>query len=257
MLSALSETANKIDCSDARGGQDQLLPPIVILAGGLATRLGTIAKHVPKALVQVAGKPFIDHQLNLLKRSGAHEIILCLSHFHDQIEQHVGDGSKYGLHIQYSLDGESPLGTGGALRKAVHLVRNECAVLYGDSYLDIDYASVYKAFKKSNKQALMTVLKNNDQWDRSNVLFDRERIIAYDKTGGTPDMRHIDFGLVMLQVAALMRIPSETSYDFGELFKDLIAADQMAGYEVFNRFYEIGTPEGLAQTDEYIRKTAS
>ena len=146
--------------------------PVALLAGGLATRLQPITHKIPKAMVEVAGRPFIDHQLALLERNGCRRVVLCLGHLGEQVAKHVGDGSRHGLDVNYSLDGDKLLGTGGALRQALPLLGEACWVLYGDSYMDIDYRAVFHAFQQSVKprSALMTVLRNAGQWERSNVV---------------------------------------------------------------------------------------
>jgi NDP-sugar pyrophosphorylase family protein len=221
--------------------------PVAILAGGRATRLHPLTATVPKALLDVGGRPFIDLQLALLRRRGLRRAVLCLGHLGEQIEAHLGDGARSGMALAYSHDGASPLGTGGALRRALPLLADPCFVLYGDAYLDIDYAAMLEDFEGRQEPALMAVLRNEGRWDRSNVLFRDGRLIRHDKDHPTPDMRHIDYGVALLRRAAIERIPTDGPSDLSTLYRDLAACGMMAGYEVEPRFYEIGSAAGLEE----------
>jgi NDP-sugar pyrophosphorylase family protein len=229
--------------------------PVVLLAGGKATRLGDVSKTVPKALVPVAGRPFIDHQLERLRSQGIRDVILCVGHFASQILNHLGDGSRHDVRISYSEDGPNPLGTGGAVRNALHLIGSGCWVLYGDSLLDVDYATVFSALSKT-ALGVMTVFRNENRFDTSNVLFRDGRLVKYSKTEITPDMVHIDYGLSLLRAAAIERIPANRPTDLAELYSRLSTTGDMVGVEVFKRFHEIGTPSGLQETEEYLRRAA-
>ncbi|HSR97459.1 MAG TPA: sugar phosphate nucleotidyltransferase [Kofleriaceae bacterium] len=221
--------------------------PVAILAGGVATRLGPITQTIPKALVEVAGAPFIAHQLALLRAAGIRRAVLCVAHLADQIEAVVGDGRGFGVEVAYSHDGGTRLGTGGALRRALPLLGDRFLVLYGDSYLRCDYAAIGQAFAASGKLGLMTVYRNDGRFDRSNVSFREGRILRYDKTPGLSDMTHIDYGLGALAAGALADRPVGP-LDLAAVYQDLLARDQLAGYEVHERFYEIGSPPGLEET---------
>jgi NDP-sugar pyrophosphorylase family protein len=226
--------------------------PVAILAGGRATRLGPLTETVPKAMVEVAGKPFIDHQLALLRRRGLRRAVLCLGHLGEQIEAHLGDGARLGMALAYSYDGEPLLGTGGALRHARPLLGELFFVIYGDAYLDIDYGAMLAAFRGRPELALMAVLRNEGRWDRSNVLFRDERLLRYDKESPTPDMRHIDYGVALLRGAAVERIPAGRPSDLAALYRDLVAEGLMAGHEVERRFYEIGSAAGLEEARAHL-----
>jgi N-acetyl-alpha-D-muramate 1-phosphate uridylyltransferase len=231
--------------------------PVAILAGGLATRLRPTTKRIPKALVEVAGKPFAIHQLELLRRHNLTDVVFCVGYLGEQIQEALGDGGRWGMHLQYVFDGPTLLGTGGALRRALPLLGESFFVLYGDSYLECDYAVVKQAFRHSGKLGLMTVYCNNGLWDRSNVLFDRGHIIRYDKRQRTSDMRHIDYGLGALHARAFDGYPDGAVIDLAEIYRDLLAQDQLAGFEATRRFYEIGSPAGLEETRQYLlRKNA-
>jgi NDP-sugar pyrophosphorylase family protein len=227
--------------------------PVVILAGGLATRLRPITQHVPKSMVEVHGEPFIAHQLRLLRRQGVHEVVLCVGHLGEQIIDAVGDGEEFGLSVQYSFDGPRLLGTGGALRQALPKVSGLAFfVLYGDSYLECDYEAVQAAFVDSGKLALMTVCRNDTQWDASNVEWADGHILTYDKQNRTPRMKHIDYGLGVFARQAFERTPAKEPWDLAELYQDLLRRKQLAAFEASERFFEIGSPAGLAETRKYL-----
>jgi len=226
--------------------------PLAILAGGLATRLRPLTEKIPKSLVEVAGKPFIVWQIELLRRNGVAHLVLCLGYLGGQVQAELGDGSRWGMQVDYIFDGPRLLGTGGALRRALPRLGEAFFVLYGDSYLDCDYAAVESAFRASGKLGLMTVFRNANLWDRSNVIFENGRIQCYDKKNLVPEMKHIDYGLGVLQASALERYPADRMLDLATVYQDLLAHDQLAGYEVSQRFYEIGSPAGLQETRDYI-----
>jgi NDP-sugar pyrophosphorylase family protein len=227
--------------------------PVAILAGGMATRLGDLARDTPKALIDVAGRPFIAHQLDLLRAHGLTDIVLCTGHLGARLEEVLGDGSRYGVCVRYSPDGPRPLGTGGALRQALPLLGEAFLTMYGDSYLECDYRAVERAFLASGRPALLTVMRNDDQWDRSNVLCLDGRIVRYSKEHKTADMRHIDYGLAAMRAGVLRLYPEERTLDLARVYEDLAARDELAAYEVSDRFYEIGTPSGLEETRQHLR----
>jgi NDP-sugar pyrophosphorylase family protein len=226
--------------------------PVAILAGGLATRMHPVTQTIPKSLIEVAGRPFIEHQLELLHAEGIKNVVLCVGYLGEMIEAHIGDGRRFGLSVRYSFDGEKLLGTGGALRRALPLLGQDFFVLYGDSYLEIDYAAVQAAYRGSAKPALMTVFRNEGQWDTSNVLFDGENILRYDKRHPTADMKYIDYGLGVLSSDLLKHRGSE-AFDLADIYAELVGESRLAGFEATKRFYEIGTPSGLALTESYLK----
>jgi NDP-sugar pyrophosphorylase family protein len=228
--------------------------PIAILAGGAATRLGAIARDVPKSLVDVAGHPFLIHQLELLRRRGVHDVVLCVGHLGAKIEEAIGDGSGCGIRVRYSYDGTRPLGTGGALRHALPLLGPAFLVLYGDSYLDCDYQAVARTLADGTHPAILTVYRNDDRWDRSNVSCAEGRIIRFSKTNPTPDMRHIDYGLAALRAEVLLRYPEGEPLDLADVYEDLVARRELTPFEVTTRFFEIGTPAGLAETRAHLAR---
>lgn len=231
------------------------LPPLAILAGGLATRLRPITETIPKSLVTVAGRPFIEHQLEQLRREGIRRVVLCVGHLGERVREVVGDGARFGLRVEYAFDGPKLLGTGGALRRALPLLGDVFFVLYGDSYLPIPFAPVAETFRKSGKQGLMTVYRNEGHHDTSNVVFADGRIVTYDKKARLPQMRHIDYGLEVLRAEAFAPFAVRDAFDLAELLQDLLRRGQLAGHEVTTRFYEIGSHEGLRELDALLSRT--
>jgi NDP-sugar pyrophosphorylase family protein len=227
--------------------------PVAILAGGLATRLRPLTEQIPKVLLDVAGKPFAVHQLELLRQHGITDMVMCVGFLGEQVQQALGDGSQWGVRIRYVFDGPKLLGTGGALRRALPLLGDAFFVLYGDSYLECDYAAVEQAFQAGGKAGLMTVLRNNNQWDRSNVWFRAGGIVRYDKRNQTPDMQHIDYGLGILRAEVFAPYLPDEPLDMATIYQDLLAQDQLTGFEVTRRFYEIGSLAGLEETRQYLR----
>jgi NDP-sugar pyrophosphorylase family protein len=222
--------------------------PVAILAGGLATRLGAVTADRPKALVDVAGRPFAEHQIELLRRHGITRIVFLVAHLGEMVQDALGDGQRWGVTLRYVFDGAKALGTGGAVRNALGELGPRFFVLYGDSYLDCDYADVERTFVTSGGDGLMTVCRNDNRWDRSNVHFENGRIVAYDKRVQTAAMRHIDYGLGAFTSRAFDRFADDAAFDLADLYQRLLADGTLAAYEVDGRFYEIGSPAGLAET---------
>ena len=225
--------------------------PVAILAGGLATRLRPITETIPKALVTVAGEPFLAHQLRLLHSRGIRRVVLCVGYRGEMIESEFKE-ARHEVKIEYSFDGPRLLGTGGALKQALPKLGNKFFVLYGDSYLPIDYEYVARAFSESNKLGLMTVFKNQGRWDSSNVIFDGRNIQCYDKKNRSPEMEYIDYGLGVLRLEALAEWPAAEPFDLADVYQNLIKKNQLAGVEVKQRFYEAGSKSGLAELDSIL-----
>jgi len=228
--------------------------PVAILAGGLATRMKPITEKIPKSLIEVNGKPFILHQLDYLKSQGIQNIVLCIGHLGHMIESLIGDGKALGLNIQYSLDGDKLLGTGGAIKKALPLLSKDFFILYGDSFLPIDYKDVEDAYVSSKKNALITVIKNNNQWDKSNVQFASGELIEYNKHHPNQKMQYIDYGLSILNQSIFDAYLENESFDLSDLYHKLSLHNHLAGFETFERFYEIGSQDGLKETENYLSK---
>ena len=227
-------------------------PPVAILAGGLATRLRPITTYIPKVLVEVAGEPFIRHQLRFLAQQGIHDVVLCTGYLGEMVEREVGT-ECCGCRVRYSCDGDKALGTGGALRKALPLLGENFYVMYGDSFLDIQFAPVFEAFRRAKAPALMTVFHNRGRWDVSNVEYAAGRILRYDKATHNPAMTYIDYGLGVVTGEVILRLPPGIAIDLGELYRDLAVEGRLAGFEVHTRFYDIGSPAGLRETEVYLR----
>src|SRR5437764_2890242 len=227
--------------------------PVAILAGGLAKRLRPITETIPKALVTVAGLPFLAHQLRLLHAAGLRRVVICAGYLGEMIETEFGDGGRFDLRIEYSFDRPRLLGTGGALKRALPLLGRHFIVLYGDSYLPIDYRKVVANFATGGKAGLMTVYRNEGRWDTSNVQFEAGQVLRYDKKQPTPEMHHIDYGLGILRADSLAPWPDTEPFDLADVYRRLLSENQLSGYEVTERFYEIGSPEGLVELDAFLR----
>lgn len=228
--------------------------PVAILAGGRGTRLQALATNRPKALVTVANEPFLAHQLRLLRRSGFEDVLLCVGHLGDQIASFVGDGEAFGLRARYSWDGPDLLGTGGAIRRALPLLGAAFFVVYGDSYLRCDYSAICDAFLRAapDCDALMTIFHNRNQWGRSNVVYRDGAIIRYDKQTTSPDMEHIDYGVSIYKREAFDTFTDAVAFDLGDVCRKLLGQGRLSAYEIAERFYEIGTPAGLIETEALI-----
>jgi len=227
--------------------------PVAIVAGGLSTRLLPVTEKIPKLLVEVAGEPFFSHQLRLLRAAGLEHLVLCVGNLGEQIVDHYGDGSEWGVRIEYSFDGPKLLGTGGAIVRALPLLGKAFFVMYGDSYLTVDYRAVGRAFLDAGKLGLMTVFENRERYDASNVWFEDGEIRVYDKKDRVPQMRHIDYGLSVFRAEAFAGRPADEMLDLAEIQKTLVDAAEMVGYEIRQRFYEIGSHRGLAELDALLR----
>lgn len=226
------------------------LPPVCVLAGGLGTRLGETVKDTPKPLLEVAGEPFLLHQLRLLRTFGAERVVLCVGYLGARIEARVGR-EQFGIEIAYSYDGPSLIGTLGAVRQAASLLGDRFLVLYGDTYLRLDYADAAARWAASDCPGLMTVLRNGGRWDTSNALLRDDGRVLYDKRAPTTEMEWIDYGLGGLRADALDRVPADVS-DLADLYHALSREGDLYGYEVSERFYEIGTPAAFAETDAFL-----
>ena len=235
--------------------------PVAILVGGLATRMRPLTETIPKALIEIAGRPFIDYQLKLLRSNGIKKVVLCLGFLGEKIQEYIKTSELHGLHIQYSFDGRHPLGTGGAIKKALPLLGENFFVLYGDSYLPIDYKSVETAFIHSKKPALMTVFRNEGQLDASNVLYVADSsihpsgcVVLYEKNSPQAyEMHYIDYGLSCCDAAEIAKENADC-FDIADVFTRLSKEGNLAGFEVTERFYEVGSFSGIEDFCSYIRR---
>ena len=230
--------------------------PVAVLAGGLATRLRPITEKIPKSLVPVAGKPFLAHQLELLRSRGVCRVVLCVGYLGEMIQHDFGDGSAFGVRLDYSFDGPQLLGTGGAVKRALPLLGDDFFVLYGDSYLPVEYRPVAEFFHRSGKLGCMTVYRNEGRYDTSNVVFHDGGIAVYDKKNRAPEMQHIDYGLSLFKAVVFNSYAPDRPFDLAEVMTRLVHEKQLAGYEVRERFYEIGSPAGLAELESLLQSNS-
>ena len=225
--------------------------PVAVLAGGLATRLRPITEKIPKSLVPVAGRPFLAHQLEMLHVRGIRRVVLCIGFLGEMIQQEYGD-EAFGIQLEYSFDGPKLLGTGGAIKRALPKLGSEFFILYGDSYLPLPYAPVAESFHRSGKLGLMTVYHNQGKYDTSNVVFRDGQIVVYDKKVRLPEMHHIDYGLSLFKAPVFDAYAADQVFDLAEVMSKLVREKQLAGYEVLERFYEMGSPAGLAELEKLL-----
>lgn len=228
--------------------------PCAILCGGLATRLRPVTETIPKSLIPIQGEPFLAHQLRLLRAGGVSEVVLCVGYLGEQIQKFAGNGRDFGIKLSYSFDGERLLGTAGAIRKALPLLEGPFFVLYGDSYLPCDYEDIAQAFVSSRRRGLMTIYRNEGQYDSSNVQAVNGVLLRYDKRNKTPEMNFIDYGLGAFQRYVFEKFPADEVIDLAEVYEDLLEAGDLGCYEVKERFYEIGSAQGIQDLESYIKR---
>jgi len=228
------------------------MPSLALLAGGRATRLHPLTHAMPKSLVPVAGEPFLAHQLRWLAGQGVHEVVLCCGYLASQIREYAGDGAAFGVALRYSDDGEQALGTGGAIRRALSLLGDAFLVMYGDSLLTAPIAPAWRAFQAQKCLGLMTVFRNENRWDASNVEIGEGRVLRYEKGSQRAGLTHIDYGLSIFRAEVFAGIPEGRVFDLRLIFDELIARGQLACHEVRQRFYEIGSFDGLHETEALL-----
>lgn len=228
---------------------------IVILAGGLGTRLQPLTNDRPKSLVEVAGRPFIEHQLDLLKKNGINDVVLLVGHQGNKIKAALGDGKKFGLSIQYSDEGKKLLGTAGAIKKAAPILQDIFFLMYGDSYLMLDYRKIWEAFVPKNSLALMVIWKNKNQLEPSNIVAKDGRVAIYDKTGRTPSMEYVNEGLSVLRRKSLALIPDGVASQ-EDFYQELIRKGELLAFETKQRFFEAGSHAGLKELSALLSKEA-
>jgi N-acetyl-alpha-D-muramate 1-phosphate uridylyltransferase len=226
--------------------------PCAILCGGLAKRLRPVTESIPKSLIPILGEPFIAHQLRLLRANGITRVVLCAGYLGAMIQEFVGDGSSFGIESSYSFDGARPLGTAGAIRKALPRIGDSFFVLYGDSYLPCDYRAVATAFEDAGTRGLMTIYRNEGNFDSSNVEAAEGRIVRYDKRNRTLAMRHIDYGLGVFRSSAFDQLSADVPRDLADIYQELLRDGQLAAWEVTQRFYEIGSTRGICDLERYL-----
>jgi NDP-sugar pyrophosphorylase family protein len=228
------------------------MPPLAVLAGGLAKRMRPLTERVPKIMLPVAGEPFIAHQLRLFAGQGITDVKLLVGYCWQEIEAYAGDGRRFGVRLEYIVDGPGLLGTGGAIRHALDRLGPEFLVTYGDAWLETSYRAVVEAFRASGRPALICVYRNENRWDASNVLFENGSIRRYSKTRRLPEMQHIDWGLGMMAAAAVRARSSTAPWELSDLYEELSDTGRLAAYPVRQRFYEIGSMPGLEETNRRL-----
>lgn len=226
---------------------------IAILCGGLATRLKNLAKNKAKSMIDINGKPFLEYQINNVKKYDIKDIVLCVGYLSEQIIDYFGNGEKFGVNIKYSHDGEKPLGPIGALKKAENLLKKDFFIMYGDSYLSVNFKDVYNFYKKYDKPACMVIYKNQDKYDKSNLIIKDNLVLGYGDKERTKDMVYIDYGTSLLDKKTLNTLQEDTYCSTGDFFSGLIKNHELLAYEVKSRFYHIGNPEALKEFREYIK----
>ncbi len=234
------------------------LPPILILCGGMATRLYPLTHEIPKAMIPVAGEPFVSYQLRRLYEAGFRNVILCVGHLSDKILSFVGNGERFGLSVHYSFDGPSKKGTGGAILQAISnsllQVHDLFFVTYGDTLLTLSYkAMVEDLLKHSDARSSMAILRNQNTWDQSNASFDGTYVTHYEKGKVDRDLQYIDYGVSLFYKDDFMQLAPRESFDLSEVMIPLVRLKKMVGYEVFQRFYEIGTLQGMNETENFLK----
>ena len=237
----------KISCED-----DQM--QVAILAGGLATRLGSLTQDQPKSLVRVLGIPFLQYQLEFLRKGGIENVVLCIGHLGEKIESYFGTGRRFGVNIKYSYE-DRLLGTAGALKNAEPFLGDIFFTLYGDSYVFLDFGAAMAYFSSQNRFALMTIYQNHDLYDKSNTAVEAGLVKKYSKKEKTEDMVYIDYGVGLFRKKALEMIPQNEPYSLENVFLSLIEREQLSALEVKERFFEIGSPQGLKAFEMYVRET--
>jgi len=226
----------------------------VILAGGLGTRLLPLTETIPKALIPVAGRPFVDYQLDLLTKSKIDDFVFCVGYLGEKIQRHLGDGRAHGCNIRYSFDGPSLLGPAGALKRAEGLLRNQFFVTYGDAYLRAPYGDVMEALRSSGKLAVMSVYRNENRYGKSDIIVEGGAVVRYDKKDRVQGMDWINYGVTALRKEALHLIPKGEFCDEEAFYGSLIKRKELRAFEVRERFYEIGTTESLSEFEAYIER---
>jgi len=218
--------------------------------------MSSFTKDLPKSMIPINGVPFISYQLELLKKNGVTDVILSIGYKGDVIRGYVGNGKKWGINIQYSDEGDVLRGTGGAVRWIAeqNLLPKKFFLLYGDSYLMVNYQAIWKIFDNNKKSILLTVYKNNGRWDKSNIIFENGKIILYNKYA--PDktkMNFIEYGLSIFTKKIVHNyFFQRENFDLADIYNLLSKQSLLTGYEVKNRFYEIGSQQGLKDLSDKL-----
>ncbi len=225
--------------------------PVAVLAGGLASRMRPLTQSIPKSMLEVAGRPFVDHHLNLLREKGFRRVVMCVGYLSEMIVAHIGDGADYGLAVSYVNDGEKPLGTGGAIVQALPHLGQKFFVTYGDTYLDVDYRGMVSVMDGNCHLGVMALYRNNGKWDTSNATIENG-LTRYSKQNPLPDAPFIDYGISLVSCELFQDFPAGQTFDLADALEAAANAGRLAAYEVHNRFYEVGSIKGLQKTEQYI-----
>jgi NDP-sugar pyrophosphorylase family protein len=204
-------------------------------------------------MIQINGKPFLEYQIENLKKNEISDIVLCVGHLSEKIESYFGKGERFGVNIKYSHDGEKLLGPMGAVKNAESLLENNFFIMYGDSYLTLDFKKVHSFFIKENKLGLMVVYKNFNKFDKSNLIVENNLVTAYGENNRTKEMIYIDYGTSVIRKKSLDLIPIDEYFTTGQFFVKLIENKELLAFEADNRFYHIGNPESLEELRNYIK----
>jgi NDP-sugar pyrophosphorylase family protein len=224
---------------------------VIIIAGGLGTRLGQLTLNQPKSMIQILGKPFIEYQFDLLTKGSVTDVVLCLGYQGKQIADYCGDGRKFGVNLRYSFE-DKPLDTAGAIKLAEPLLEEYFFTLYGDSYVFIDFKDMLSSIRKGNKIGAMSVFQNQDRFDKSNTAVVDGGVTFYSKEQRA-NLKYIDYGVNLFRKEVLKLIPNGEPYSMGTLFNQLIGRQELLAYEVKKRFFEIGSVNGLTEFTEYVK----
>ncbi len=226
---------------------------IAIICGGLATRLGGLAKKIPKSMMDIQGKPFLEYQIEMLKKQNIKDIVLCVGHLSESIESYFEDGKKFGVDIKYSYDGDKKLGPMGAIKNAEELLKKEFFIMYGDSYVFVDFSKVYGFYKKNSKLVCMVVYKNENKYDKSNLIVENKRVVGHKDLDKKGEIKYIDYGTSLLNKKSLDFITENSFCSTEEFFKKMILKNELSAYEVKKRFYHIGNPKALEEFRIFIK----
>ena len=227
-----------------------LNPTVCILAGGRGSRLGRLTASTPKPILPVAGRPFLEHVLAQLARNDIHRVVISTGFQAEAVANALGDGERFGLEITYVPDGEIPAGTAGGIRRCLPHLGSRFLVLYGDTYLDVDFCAVFRAFEVQPLRGLMTVLHDEDMHERSNCVVRDGRVLSYNKASPSPEAEFVDYGLLAFDSSVFSLWPYS---DLSDVQQAMAEARDMAALEVANRYFEIGTPQSLAETEAFFR----
>jgi NDP-sugar pyrophosphorylase family protein len=232
----------------------------VILAGGLGTRMRPITETIPKPMIAVAGKPFLQYQLELLTGSGIGRALLLVAYLGEQIQQYFGGGDKFGCNISYSFE-SSPLGTGGALRNAEAQLQDYFVLVNGDTYLAIDYRALLEDFQKADCAAMIVAYKKPEGASQSvpasllpaNLGVSQDGAVTAYRKRNPEGLSHIDAGVIVLRKEILARLPAGQKCSLEEeIYPQLIAQGEMRAWVTLEPFFDMGSPAGLAALEEKL-----